>query len=131
MKTYFVVHIVPVNKEGKYLIAQRGKGNSIGIWRQVSGFIKERESAEEAILRELKEETNLEGEIIKIADPFWIDRKGKRWITIASIVKVNSINDIKIDKSEILDFKWINSDDPIINKSPVLRRTLQELGIVK
>ena len=48
MKTYCTVHAIAINKGGKYLITQRGKGNSIGDWRPVSGFIEERESAEDA-----------------------------------------------------------------------------------
>lgn len=131
MKTYCTIHTIAINKVGKYLITQRGKGNSIGDWRPVSGFIEERESAEDAAVRELKEETNLSGKVIRTTKPFWVDFGDTRWIVIASLIEVENDKDIKIDKSEILDYKWINNDDPIIDKSAVLKRTMQELEIIK
>jgi 8-oxo-dGTP pyrophosphatase MutT (NUDIX family) len=130
MKTFCTVHAIAKRADGKYLITQRGKGGSIGDWRPVSGFIEERESAEDAAQRELKEETNLSGKLVQTTKPFWIDAGNIRWVVIASLIKVNEYESIKIDKSEILDYRWVDPNDPVIEKSKVLRKTLQELGII-
>lgn len=131
MKTYCTLHAIAVNKEGKYLITQRGKGNSVGDWRPVSGFIEERESAEKGALRELKEETNLEGKVIKTTKPYWVDVGDIRWVVVALLVKVENPSEIKLDKDEILDYKWITANDPLINKSEVLKKTMTELCLLK
>jgi len=131
MKTYCVVHVVALNKEGKYLIVQRAKGGHVGEWRPITGHIKEREAAEDAALRELKEETGLEGEIIKTVDPFWVDTGDRRWLTVAFVLKVDNEEEIKIDKSEILDCKWVDDDSPLMENSIALARSVEELGITK
>ena len=71
MKTFFGIHAVAINEKGEYLLLQRANHRKRpGEWNVVTGHVQDRESAEEAALRELKEETNLEGEILKTAEPF-------------------------------------------------------------
>ena len=131
MKTYVTVHAVATNDKGEYLILQRaGHRSSPGTWNWVTGYIRDRETAEEAALRELKEETNLEGKIKKTTKPFWIDSDGTRWVVIASLIKVDDISELKIDASESQNYKWIQGNDPIIEKYTPLKRTLEELEVL-
>jgi len=49
-----------------FLLIKRGIPPSKGAWAPPSGFIEIGESAEEACLRELKEETGVSGQIVKL-----------------------------------------------------------------
>ena len=48
------------------LLIQRGLPPKKGMWGSPSGFIESGETPEEACLRELKEETGISGEIVKL-----------------------------------------------------------------
>ena len=88
MKTYVTVHAIAINKKGEALVLQRAKHRSSpDKWNCVTGYIQDRESAEEAALRELKEETNLVGKIIKTTEPFWVDSGKIRLVVITSLIK--------------------------------------------
>ncbi|MFB0556900.1 MAG: NUDIX hydrolase [Dehalococcoidia bacterium] len=53
-------------KDKKFLLIKRGTAPKKGRWGAPSGFIESGETAEEACLRELKEETGVSGEIVKL-----------------------------------------------------------------
>ncbi len=57
-------------KDGKVLLIQRGVEPAKGAWVFPTGFIDEGESPPEACLRELKEETGLEGRIVRIIEAY-------------------------------------------------------------
>lgn len=141
MQTYVTVHVVALNNDDKYLVLQRAKTRSDPLtWNFVTGHIRDRESAEEAALRELKEETNLSGKIIKTtapwasrrAVPYWVDINDVRWVVIASLIKVANISDLKVDKAESYNYKWIAKEEFTINTStpnPILT-TFRKLRIL-
>lgn len=130
MKTYSTVHGVATNGKGEYLILQRGDNRTNpGSWNVVTGYIHERESAEEAALRELKEETNLDGEIVKTAEPFWRDNGDTRWIMVSSLIQVKNVSEMKIDPAESQNYKWIKSNDPIVEESPGMNLSFKYLGL--
>jgi 8-oxo-dGTP diphosphatase len=54
------------NKKGEVLLVKRGKEPGKGKWALPSGFIEIDETPEKACLRELKEETGLKGEIVRL-----------------------------------------------------------------
>ena len=54
------------NEKGEILLVKRGVEPGLEKWALPSGFIEIEETPEEACLRELKEETGLEGEIIRL-----------------------------------------------------------------
>lgn len=56
---------VLVINEGKFLLGKRNKVNANGMWVIPGGGVNFGESTEKAALRELKEETNLDVNIIK------------------------------------------------------------------
>ncbi len=51
--------------EGKYLIAKRAKGVDEGFWEFPGGKIEPNETQEQAIIRELKEELEVDVKVIK------------------------------------------------------------------
>ena len=83
MKTYFAVSGVVKNK-GKILILKKSPKdrNYPNKWSFCSGYVKEFESAEETVLREIKEETGLGAKIVRKGRLFQTDDKadGKSWI---------------------------------------------------
>ena len=67
-------------KEGKVLLVKRGKSPSFGEWSIPGGAVNVGESLEQALLREIKEETGLViniGKPIEILDKICRDEKGK------------------------------------------------------
>lgn len=54
------------NDKGEVLLVKRGKEPGKGKWALPSGFIEIDETPEKACLRELKEETGLKGEIVRL-----------------------------------------------------------------
>jgi ADP-ribose pyrophosphatase YjhB (NUDIX family) len=64
-----VAALVP-NQDGQLLLVKRAVEPAKGAWCLPGGFIEIDESIEEAVLRELKEETGIEGEIGKLVDFF-------------------------------------------------------------
>ncbi|MBA7505985.1 NADH pyrophosphatase [subsurface metagenome] len=53
-------------KDKRFLLIKRGLPPRKGMWGAASGFIEIGETPEEACLRELKEETGVSGEIVKL-----------------------------------------------------------------
>jgi ADP-ribose pyrophosphatase YjhB (NUDIX family) len=67
-----VISII-IHKEDKVLLLKRSIEPFLDYWVLPGGFIKSRETAEEAVRRELREETNLVVDIEKIVGTYLID----------------------------------------------------------
>lgn len=120
MQTFFTTFAL-ARHNNKYLVIKRAKGrNDEGEWNCITGYIQERESAEAGALRELKEETNLEGTIVKTSEPFWVDDNDKRWVVVASLIEVTDITNLKLDPIEVEEHRWIETEDEVIFKYPAL-----------
>ena len=132
MKTYFVVAGV-VKYRGKILILRKSEDdwNYPGKWSFCSGFVKEFESAEDTVLREIKEETGLKAAILKKGRLFQKgDRKlGKTWTIMPFLCSVKS-NKVKLCH-ENAEFRWIECKDlgnyPAV---PGLEKDLKVPGLI-
>ena len=99
----------------KFLILKK-KGPWEG-WQFCQGKIDEGETEEQAVLRELKEETALDGEIVKKLDlkaDYWFMENGKRihkFLTFF-LVKADSTKEVKIDV-EHSDWKWVSYEEAL------------------
>lgn len=96
--------------KNKFLILKK-KGTWEG-WQFVQGKIDEGESEEDAVLRELKEETGLDGEIVKKLDfsaDYWFKWEGDtiHKFLIFFLVKADSSKKVKIDV-EHSEWKWVD-----------------------
>lgn len=104
-----VVAAIITNSEGKILIAQRNlKKSQGGLWEFPGGKIELNETPEEAIVREIKEELNME---IKCNNYF--DEKIYEYPD--KTIKLIALNCSMIsDKYEVLEHEkiaWINLDE--------------------
>ena len=111
MKTFAIV-VGTIEYKGKILILHRttARHYTPNLWEFVSGFLGEREAAEDAVLREVKEETGLVAKIKKPGEMFKIEDDGQNWIIIPFLVEVDS-DKIKLDSKEHTEYRWIDPKD--------------------
>ncbi|MFL6423637.1 MAG: NUDIX domain-containing protein [Nitrososphaeraceae archaeon] len=112
MATYVAVIGVVILDDNRILLLKRSpqRRTSPNKWQTPSGFLKEGESAEEAVLREVEEETMLAGTINKSGKSFEILDEWARWIIIPFLIAVES-DKVVIDTNEHSQFKWIRVDE--------------------
>ncbi len=115
-----VTSAVLVVQDGKYLLAERNKENYSGYWVIPGGGIEFGETIEEAAIREIKEETNLDVVLIKkigykeainvsgnyhsiiffhLAKPKHTDIKAKDDVSSAKFFTIEEIRKLKIAES--------------------------------
>ena len=107
METHLIITAIPKFKD-KFLILHRNpdRRTSPNKWAFVSGYIKEFESAESCALRELKEETGLDGEVLKTGNPVIVENNFGRWVVIPVLVEVNS-TEVDLCREEHSEFAWV------------------------
>ena len=119
-----VVAAVIQNEEGKILIAQRNlKKSQGGLWKFPGGKIEPNETKEEAIIREIKEEMDIDIEAKKFIDQKVFNYPDKDINLIAieckqikGDIKLNEHEDIKwVNKNELRNFNFAPADKFIIN----------------
>jgi 8-oxo-dGTP diphosphatase len=115
MSTYVAV-IGVIKQDDNILLLKRNaqRRTSPNKWQTPSGFMKEGESAEEAVLREVKEETSLDGIIEKSGKAFEVIDEWGRWIIIPFLISIKSADNkviVVIDTKEHSEFKWVKIED--------------------
>lgn len=106
---------IVISDKGNFLLLKTNpKTMKQDIWFVVTGSIKEGESKEEAVKREVEEETKLEILEIKSTnykcDYEWPKDSGKMNHEEAFIVKVKE-TPVKMTKWEHLNYKWLNKEE--------------------
>jgi len=129
MKTYTIATAL-IKFQDKYLIAKRSQNKefSPNKWEFISGFIEEKESAEETILRELQEETSLKGKIIKSENPYITEDNEIRWIILPYLIEPSSAN-FKIKESDHSEMKWVTIEE--LNNYQDLQEDIIKLKQIK
>jgi len=117
MTTYVAAIGVVVKSDGDRIILllkrNAKRRTSPNKWQTPSGFMKEGESAEEAVLREVKEETSLDGRVEKCGRVFEVIDEWARWIIVPFLisVKLDNNNAVVIDTKEHSEFRWVRLDE--------------------
>ena len=91
-------------------IAHRARKNGIhaGKWGLPKGYVDEAELPEHAAIRELKEETGLNGEILRILGIRTRVKTEKTAVFICYLVEATDYKTARCEK-EISDIKWVKS----------------------
>ncbi len=109
-----------IEKDGKILLVQEAKKSCYGKWNIPAGHLEFNETIMQGAIREIKEETGCDVKLTGVVNIS--NRVLKDDIFITIIFSTKLINeDIKYDKSEILDVRWFNCDDIIKNMDEELR----------
>ncbi len=96
-------------KDNKILVTQRSEKMNLPLkWEFPGGKIEENETAEECILREIKEELNIE---IKIIRKLEFRSYNYNIITITLIPFIADFVKGEIILSEHKDYKWLNLEE--------------------
>ena len=98
------------NKEGKFVLVKRAIAPGAGKWALPGGFVEIGETPEEACLRELKEETGLEGHIRRLIGVY--TQQSRYYDTVIIIgyeVDVTGGNLALSD--EVKELKFVSSDN--------------------
>lgn len=99
-------------------------------WDSIGGRIREKETAEECILREAKEETGLDIKIIKRGKVFEFQNEHGDWVVIPFLCEANS-NKVKVNPNEHVEYKWIYPNEiDHYDCVPDLKKDLEILGLI-
>lgn len=122
MKTLNVVAAI-IHKDNKILATKRGYGEFINQWEFPGGKIEENETKEEALIREIKEELNVEIEITNFAldleyqyPTFYLKMSCYDCIIKKGTPKLLEHNDARwLSKDELDDVNWIPADIAVVD----------------
>ena len=92
-------------KEERILLVKESRGSKAGLWGMPKGAVDEGEAPAKAVLRELREECGIEGEVIGLIAVRERVENQIPGMFLAYSVKINE-NEIKIDYNEISDYGW-------------------------
>jgi NADH pyrophosphatase NudC (nudix superfamily) len=97
-----------IERGRKYLVLQRAIEPNKGKWEICGGFIDAGESAEECALRELKEELQVTGTIIRYIGSA-ASEYGDTGIKTTGVSFLVDIGDqeLRPDPKEIMDYRWV------------------------
>ena len=116
--------------KGKYLLIQRSESsnNFKGLWETPGGKIDQGESFEEALVREIQEETGLTVVFDGVAGAVDIDIPTKPDLKVAVLyMKAHTdSDDVKIS-DEHQDYKWLSISEFPKNVTPALQKMLQNI----
>ncbi len=91
------------------MIKRSEKTTSSGLWNFPGGKIEEKEKPEQAALRELKEETGLEGEVVSSGEPFTSSGELGYWRTFPFLVEVER-KEVSLDEAHD-DSMWVAREE--------------------
>ena len=112
-----------INKNGEILCAQRGYGSLIGKWEFPGGKIEDGETDQQALIREIKEELDIDIEVGELIDESYNEYpeqnvylkvfKCKQISGVISDKEHKALKWLAPNKTEELD--WAEADKPILN----------------
>ena len=134
-RSLLVVGAAIVDVEGKVLCAQRGSGSLKGKWEFPGGKIEKGETDAEAIIREIKEELDIEIEVIGFIDENYYEYNDFDILLKVYKCKYKSgkIKDVEhqalrwVEPQALEELDWAEADRPIVETYlDSLPRTIEE-----
>ena len=129
METDDVAAAVTYNPElEKFLLLKRAESRERfpNHWEFPSGFIKEGETVEKAVLRELEEETGLKGEIIRKGESFPIEIPK---VCVHPVLTKVSEENVELSK-EHSEHRWVEKSGlKVLKTVPKLEQDLETVGV--
>ena len=98
-------------KDGKILLAKRKIEPHKGEWDILGGFIEAGESAEETVIREMKEETTLDVEVDEYLGSVWDIYEGRPTLPMLYLVKMKNKNQIPTPQDDVEELKWFTKSE--------------------
>lgn len=115
------------NQEGKFLVVKRSQDiSSSGLWNFPGGKVEENEDRKDAALRELSEETSLEGEILESGKPYINSGELGYWRIFPFLIESSGEVDLNFEHS---DFSWIELGELEDLETLGTSRALEKLGV--
>jgi ADP-ribose pyrophosphatase YjhB (NUDIX family) len=129
-KVWLAVAGLVIDKEGNWLVVKKRYGGLKGMWSLPAGFVNEGETVDEAVIREVKEETGLTTTVNGII--------GVRTGVIGNEISDNMIifhlnhietDQIEIEKKELFDVKWMSPNALMVDgKTSVMIHEMLKQG---
>ena len=120
---------IAINDKNEVLVARRNLEPGLGEWAFPGGFIETGETAEESCLRELKEETGIEGEVEDLIGAY-IQRTEEYGDLIVLGYRVKTLSSNIIINDEVKEAKFISWDKlpyiPFSTHREMAKRFLRE-----
>lgn len=102
-----------VNRNNEVLLQKRAVLPEKGYWSLIGGRLEMFETLEDAVIREVKEETDLDIEIIKllgICDHI-IENEKSHWIATSYLCKIKNGEPKIMEPDKAEDMKWFKIDN--------------------
>lgn len=96
--------------ENKILLVKRGIEPAKGQWALPGGYLDWDETAEEGVLREVREEAGVKGEIVEFLGVYSSAQRESQNVSLIFQVKALA-HELILQESEILGGKWFSFDD--------------------
>lgn len=104
------------NQLGEVLLVKKGYGIFKDLWTLPEGYAEEGETPEQALVRELKEELDVEAKIGSLLAVRF--RKTAEENTVYFIFRVTVLNldKLKVDGQELVGFEFMKEENALINE---------------
>lgn len=99
-----------IKKDNKILMVQEANEKYYGQWNFPAGHVDEGESIMEGAIREVKEETGCDVKLTGLLPIKTVYQNDIPTLIVEFTAEIIN-EDIKFDKNEILDVKWIDIED--------------------
>jgi 8-oxo-dGTP diphosphatase len=102
---------VLVERKGKYLLGKRAKKSAHGKWILPGGGVHWGETIQDAAVREIKEETNLNIELVKLIGFLQVMNLPKDYHTVVFFHLAHAKNDHIVVSDDLLDARFFSINE--------------------